>query len=106
MKQTHCCGARPTRPLRLSFSQAAPKIPCFLCVFASSAARKWAQKGALGRFRGESGAQMWTKCGRNVDEVLTQCGVWGGGLGRLNRLPVGVDAKKCFQSGLSRGFLR
>jgi len=50
------------------------------------------------RFRGTNVGEMWAKCGRNVDEMLTRCRVLGS-LGRLNRLPVGVDAKKCFQSG-------
>jgi hypothetical protein len=37
--------------------------------------------------------QSGRKCGRNVDEVWTRCGVWGG-FGRLNRVLTRVGAKR------------
>jgi hypothetical protein len=53
--------------LRASFSQAAPEISRFLCVFRAISDAKWAQKGGLGRFRSEKVADLWMSCGRVVD---------------------------------------
>jgi hypothetical protein len=73
MKQTHCCGARPTRPLRLSFSQSAPKIPCFLCVLR----RRWRKSEHKRALRGGLEAKKKRKSGRFVDELWMSCGLQG-----------------------------
>jgi hypothetical protein len=57
------CGALPPK-----FFGVGAKIPCFLCVFRAISDAKWAQKGGFG-------ALLKRKCGGNVEEVWTKCGV-------------------------------